>query len=206
MLRDAERSELTGWVEIDYDQDLDFKGSTMLGSGGFGEVRTAKWNGADVAVKHLMASGLKIDAVHALRKEIRLHSSLHFDFVAPLYAASTIRPHLCLVIELACGGSLQDFLHATTEPLVFALQAAFLYDIARGMSFLHRKGILHRDLKSANVLMYPNYRLKLCDFGLSKIKTDISSRSTRGAIGTTQWMSPEEMDDGPATEQTDVYR
>ncbi|CAB1099821.1 unnamed protein product [Ectocarpus sp. CCAP 1310/34] len=204
-LRQDERTELTGWVEIDYDKDLDFGGSTLLGSGGFGEVRTAKWNGADVAVKHLLTGGLQRDCIRSLRKEIRLHSSLHFEFVAALYAASTIAPHLCLVVELASGGSLQHYLYSTTVPLAHALQTAFLYDVARGMSFLHAKGILHRDLKSANVLMFANSRLKLCDFGLSKVKTDLSSRSTHGAVGTTQWMSPEEMDESPANELTDVY-
>ncbi|CAM9942758.1 unnamed protein product, partial [Ectocarpus sp. 12 AP-2014] len=204
-LRNDERSELTGWVEIDYERDLDFDGSALLGSGGFGEVRTAKWNGADVAVKHLLASGIRRDSVRDLRKEIRLHSSLSFDFVTPLYAACTIIPHLCLVVELASGGSLQKYLHSASDPLGHALQAAFLYDIARGMTFLHVKGILHRDLKSANVLMFANGRLKLCDFGLSKVKTDLSSRSTRGAVGTTQWMSPEEMEGSPANELTDMY-
>ncbi|CAM9331098.1 unnamed protein product [Ectocarpus fasciculatus] len=204
-LRKDERSELTGWIEIDYNKDLDFDGSALLGSGGSGEVRTAKWNGADVAVKHLLASGIQRDSVRDLRKEIRLHSSLSFDFVAPLFAASTVAPHLCLVVELASGGSLQQYLHSGSDPLAHALQTAFLYDIARGMAFLHVKGILHRDLKSANVLMFANGRLKLCDFGLSKVKTDLSSRSTRGAVGTTQWMSPEEMDDSPANELTDVY-
>ncbi|CAB1106627.1 unnamed protein product [Ectocarpus sp. CCAP 1310/34] len=60
-LRNDERAELTGWVEIDYSEDLDFEGSTILGAGGVGEVRTVKWNGADVAVKHLLASGLPRD-------------------------------------------------------------------------------------------------------------------------------------------------
>ncbi|CAM9860173.1 unnamed protein product, partial [Sphacelaria rigidula] len=177
----------------------------LLGSGGFGEVRTAKWNGADVAVKKLLSSGLQRHHIRALREEIRLHSSLQHDFVTPLYAASTILPHLCLVVELASGGSLQQYLHSTSEPLTHGLQTALLYDVARGMSFLHVNGILHRDLKSANVLMFANGRLKLCDFGLSKTKTDLSSRSIRGAVGTTQWMSPEEMDDSPANELTDVY-
>lgn len=169
-------------------------------------MRTAKWNGVDVAVKHLLVHGLHDNTVRALRKEIRLHSSLNFDHVVQLYAASTIPPHLCLVIELATGGSLWEYLHSTTEPLAHALQTAFLFDIARGMSFLHSKGILHRDLKSANVLVFANRRLKLCDFGLSKIKSESSSRSKRGAVGTAQWMSPEEMDESPANELTDVYR
>ncbi|CAM9780862.1 unnamed protein product, partial [Ectocarpus sp. 13 AM-2016] len=204
-LRNDERAELTGWVEIDYGTDLDFEGSNILGSGAFGAVRTAKWNGVNVAVKQLQVHGVHSDTVRALRKEIRLHSCLRFDHVVQLYAASTISPHLCLVIELASGGSLWNYLHSSSEPLSHALQTAFLYDIARGMSFLHSKGVLHRDLKSANVLVFENRRLKLCDFGLSKIKTESSSRSKRGAVGTAQWMSPEEMDESPANELTDVY-
>ncbi|CAM9343024.1 unnamed protein product [Ectocarpus fasciculatus] len=204
-LRNDERSELTEWDEIDFDKDLDFEGSSRLGSGGFGEVCTAKWNGSDVAVKRLLAGDLHRDDVRILRKEIRIHSNLRFDHVVQLYAASTIPPRLCLVVELASRGSLRQNLHSTSEPLAHSLQTAFLYDIARGMSFLHKKGILHRDLKSANVLMFANGRLKLCDFGLSKIKTESSSRSKRGAVGTAQWMSPEEMDESPASERTDLY-
>ena len=156
-------------------------------------------------MKHLLSRGLHRDTVRALRKELRLHSSLHFDHVVQLYAASTIAPHLCLVVELASQGSLWQHLRSSSEPLAHGLQAAFLHDIARGMSFLHAKGVLHRDLKSANVLMFASGRLKLCDFGLSKVKTESSSRS-KGAVGTAQWMSPEEMDESPANELTDVYR
>ena len=193
-------------MEVDYDTDLDFECSRILGSGAFGQVRTARWNGAAVAVKHLLVHGLHDESVRALRKEVRLHSSLHFDHVVQLYAASTIPPHLCLIVELASGGSLWDYLHSASEPLPHALQTAFVYDIARGMSFLHTKGVLHRDLKSANVLVFDSHRLKLCDFGLSKIKAESSSRSKRGAVGTAAWMSPEEMDESPANELTDVYR
>lgn len=74
-LRKDERSELKAWVEVDFDKDLDFEGSTRLGSGGFGEVRTARWNGSDIAVKHLLVHALHDDTVRALRKEIRVHSS-----------------------------------------------------------------------------------------------------------------------------------
>lgn len=75
------------------------------------------------------------------------------------------------------------------------------------MSFLHSKEVFHRDLKSANVLIFVNRRLKLCDFGLSKIKTDLSSIATSGAVGTTQWMSPELMNElSQADELTDVNR
>lgn len=199
------RSELKGCDEVDFDHDLDFEGSIELGAGTFGTVRTAKWKGADVAVKHLKCKGLHGDVVRALRKEVRVHSSLRFDFIVPLYAASTIIPNLCLVMELA-RESLHTFLSSGSEPLEHARQVALLLDVAKGMDFLHGKGILHRDLKSSNVLMFASGRLKLSDFGLSKIKTDISSMSSQWGVGSSRYMSPEEMDSSPASELTDVYR
>ena len=158
----------------------------------------------DVAVKQLLPGRLTRNDIRALRKEVRIHSDLRFAHVVQLYAAATVAPNLCLVTELASGGSLQKCLHSTTEPLPHALQTGFLFDIARGMSFLHSRGILHRDLKSANVLMFDNARLKLCDFGLSKIKTE--SSISGGAAGTVPWMAPEVMSENPANELTDVYR
>ena len=206
VLRIDERSELQGWNEVDYTQDLDFKDSVKLGEGAFGAVRTAGWRGSHVAVKTLSCGVVQRDTVRSFREEVKLHSSLHFDHVVPLYAASTVRPHLCLVMELA-RESLHDFLRSSSDPLEHALQIAFLLDIARGMLYLHGKGVLHRDLKSRNALVFSNGRLKLCDFGLSKVKTDISSiSSSHQAVGSSQWMSPEEMNSSPASKQTDVYR
>ncbi|CAM9809672.1 unnamed protein product, partial [Ectocarpus sp. 12 AP-2014] len=200
----SELNELSAWVEIDYENDLDFEGSIRLGSGSFGEVKTAKWNGSDVAVKYLR-EGDNRDLIRAIRKEIRIHASLHFDHVVQLYAASTIAPNLCMVMEYASEGSLWQHLHSSRKPLAYPLQAAFLFDIARGLMFLHNKGILHRDLKSANVLVFANRRLKLCDFGLSKVVEESSSRSKRWPVGTTPWMSPEEINGSAATQLTDVY-
>ncbi|CAB1111401.1 unnamed protein product [Ectocarpus sp. CCAP 1310/34] len=200
----SELKELSAWEEIDYDNDLDFEGSIRLGSGSFGVVTTAKWNGSDVAVKYLREDDNR-DLIRAIRKEIRTHASLRFDHVVQLYAASTIAPNLCMVMEYASEGSLWQYLHSTRKPLAHPLQTAFLFDIARGLMFLHNKGILHRDLKSANVLVFANRRLKLCDFGLSKVIEESSSRSKRGPVGTTAWMSPEAINGSAATQLTDVY-
>lgn len=196
------RSEQEGWNEINYDE-LDFEGSKLLGFGSFGKVRTARWRGAHVAVKDLTSNGIDSDDIRSLRKEMRLHASLHFEFVVHLYAASTVRPNFCLVMECAAEGSLERYLRSEKMPLAHPRQVAFLRDVACGMWFLHGKKILHRDLKSANVLIFAGFRLKLCDFGLSKIKNS-SSTANRGSVGTLQWMSPEEMNGKPATEQTDV--
>lgn len=134
-----------------------------------------------------------------------MHCRLGYPFIVQLLAASTRGPKLCLVMELATGGSLSKFLrNRARERLDYALQVAFLHDIARGMNFLHDEGILHRDLKSANVLVFEHLRLKLCDFGLAKIQMEGSSVT---GLGTAQWMAPELLGGrGTSTEQSDVYR
>lgn len=104
------------------------------------------------------------------------------------------------------SGNLRDYLHRLDKPLSYAMQAALLYDIARGMKYLHDMNVLHRDLKSANVLVFTNDRLKLCDFGLAKLKGDGATITSHRGIGTVQWMPPEAFNGKTSTPQGDVYR
>lgn len=105
-LRQAERRTLTGWREIDCDKELEDEG--LLGTGGFGTVRLAKWNNTLVAVKYLTRASPKRDLVHDLRREVAVHLKLRFDFIVLLYGACTVGHNLCLVMERAPGG-LQSF-------------------------------------------------------------------------------------------------
>ena len=98
----AERRTLTGWREIDCDEELEDEGH--LGTGGFGTVRLAKWNNTLVAVKYLTRTSPKRDLVHDLRREVTVHLKLRFDFVVLLYGACTVGHNLCLVMERAPGG------------------------------------------------------------------------------------------------------
>ncbi|CAI7814595.1 unnamed protein product [Closterium sp. NIES-53] len=79
-------------------------------------------------------------------------------------------------------------------------------DVAKGMNYLHccNPPIVHRDLKSQNLLVDKNWVVKVCDFGLSKIKhqTYLSSRT---AAGTPEWMAPEVLRNEPTNEKSDVY-
>ncbi|EEF29894.1 map3k delta-1 protein kinase, putative [Ricinus communis] len=80
------------------------------------------------------------------------------------------------------------------------------FDAARGMNYLHNctPMIVHRDLKSPNLLVDKNWVVKVCDFGLSRMKhsTFLSSRST---AGTAEWMAPEVLRNEPSDEKCDVY-
>ena len=64
-------------------------------------------------------------------------------------------------------------------------------DMALGMVYLHAKDVLHRDLKSSNVLMDEDCNVKLCDFGLSEMHAKTKAKNTKTRIGTYQWMAPE---------------
>jgi serine/threonine protein kinase len=79
-------------------------------------------------------------------------------------------------------------------------------DVARGMNYLHNCSpvVVHRDLKSPNLLVDKNWVVKVCDFGLSRMKnnTFLSSRST---AGTAEWMAPEVLRNEPSDEKCDVF-
>lgn len=205
-LRHDQKPEKGPRHEIDVKQLKVQTGGRSLGAGGFGAVQIGEWRGSRVAVKIIHSRGANRERmVRELRREAAVHQDLQYAFIAQLYGACTKGDNLGLVMELAPGGSLDEYLLNSSNPLDSALQIAFLYDIARGMSFLHEEGILHRDLKSANVLMFENSRLKLCDFGLAKVKEESSGRT---GVGTAQWMAPELLmsERGSSSEQSDVYR
>jgi len=73
-------------------------------------------------------------------------------------------------------------------------------DIALGMNYLHGRKVLHCDLKSSNVLIDQNWNVKLCDFGLSRIKKKIDNKKSNRRIGTPHWMAPEIMRGEPYKE------
>ena len=94
-------------------------------------------------------------------------------------------------------GSLYDVLH-NGQDLSWKTRYQIAADTAHGLSDLHERKILHRDLKSFNILLR-NGRAKLADFGLAKVKHETGSQSSvsHGKVGTLLWMAPELFDDEP---------
>ncbi|KAK8461358.1 hypothetical protein SEVIR_1G021400v4 [Setaria viridis] len=115
-------------------------------------------------------------------------------------------PHLSLVTEYMELGSLYSLIHSKTHKikLHWKRRLKMLRDICRGLMCMHRLKIVHRDLKSANCLVNKYWTVKICDFGLSRIMSDLSMDDNSSA-GTPEWMAPELIRNEPFTEKCDIF-
>jgi 2',3'-cyclic-nucleotide 2'-phosphodiesterase (5'-nucleotidase family) len=134
----------------------------QLGAGGFGEVYRAVWKGTDVAVKVVSANNAGKAAWDSFKQEVSVMTALRHPNVVLFMAASTKPPKMCIVMELMELGSLYELIHNELLPAIpLPLCLKMAYQAAKGMHFLHSSGIVHRDLKSLNLLLDSKWNLKV---------------------------------------------
>ncbi|XP_034601443.1 serine/threonine-protein kinase CTR1 isoform X1 [Setaria viridis] len=179
-----------------------------IGAGSFGTVHRADWNGSDVAVKILMEQDFHPERLKEFLREVAIMRSLRHPNIVLLMGAVTQPPNLSIVTEYLSRGSLYRLLHrhSARENLDERRRLSMAFDVAKGMNYLHKRNppIVHRDLKSPNLLVDKKYTVKVCDFGLSRLKAN-TFLSSKTAAGTPEWMAPEVLRDEPSNEKSDVY-
>ncbi|KAI5079461.1 hypothetical protein GOP47_0005636 [Adiantum capillus-veneris] len=136
--------------------------------------------------------------------EVALLSRLHHRNILEFVSACKKPPVFCVITEYLPGGSLKTFLHKS-EPysLPIELVTRMAIDTASGMEYLHSQGIIHRDLKSDNLIMTEDLHIKVADFGVSCLESH--KDSMKGYTGTCRWMAPEMIKEKPCSRKVDVY-
>ncbi|WVZ77303.1 hypothetical protein U9M48_025186 [Paspalum notatum var. saurae] len=185
-------------------EDLDI--GERIGLGSYGEVYHADWNGTEVAVKKFLDQDLSGVSLEQFKCEVRIMSRLRHPNVVLFLGYVTQPPNLSILTEYLPRGSLYRLLHRPNSQIDEVRRLKMALDVAKGMNYLHSSHptIVHRDLKSPNLLVDKNWVVKVSDFGMSRLKhhTFLSSKST---AGTPEWMAPEVLRNEPSNEKCDVY-
>ncbi|KAG0249484.1 hypothetical protein DFQ27_009974, partial [Actinomortierella ambigua] len=161
----------------------------QLGSGAAGTVYKGLWGSRVVAFKKFnLTEGESRQKV--IQCEIRLMKTLLDRHIIQFYGEDYYENQLVIIMEYAEGGSLKEVIDKGGK-LSWLDKSRIADEIARGLEYMHGQQVLHRDLKSANVLLTRHLKVKLCDFGLSEVRALSITRSTETLQGTLRWMAPE---------------
>nr|DAD47916.1 TPA_asm: hypothetical protein HUJ06_017853 [Nelumbo nucifera] len=111
----------------------------------------------------------------------------------------------CVVVEYLPGGTLKQFLiRNRRKKLAYKIVIQLALDLSRGLSYLHSKKIVHRDVKTENMLLDSHRNLKIADFGVARVEAQ-NPRDMTGETGTLGYMAPEVLDGKPYNRKCDVY-
>ena len=180
--------------------------SSRLGVGGFAEVvkATDTRTCQPVAIKIITTDHLSKNDLDIYRREVIIMSHIDCIFLVKIIGFTVTNP-FSIIMEYVPNGSLFSHLHRGPPPqwLTTTRRNIIAMGIAYGMANMHENTIIHRDLKSANILIDDKYFPKICDFGVSKFENHMDSNKER--VGTLQWMAPEMLSNSRYDSKIDVY-
>ena len=178
-----------------------------IAAGGMGEVWAATDTvlGRSVAVKLLSpALSEQGDFLERFRAEARNCAALHHPNITTVFDYGEDDGSAFLVMELVPGQPLSQLI-ADSAPLSAQTTAAILIHAATALEAAHRSGVVHRDVKPANILITPDGTAKLTDFGISRLIDTAPLTRTGQVLGTAQYLSPEQAMGQSATASSDIY-
>ncbi|KAI7842018.1 hypothetical protein COHA_004219 [Chlorella ohadii] len=171
----------------------------LLGRGSFGSVYLGEWNQVAVAVKVLICKD-DIDS-----DQLQLPDRVLHELQAEAAVMSRMRhPNQGSLYDCLAAGREQA---AAAAQLTWRRRLAMAVDAAAGLLYLHRRSIIHRDVKSPNLLVDEHFRVKVADFNLSKLLEGARPEASLTSAAATNpiWLAPEVLSGGSATAASDVY-
>ncbi|KAL0677232.1 hypothetical protein Bca4012_005213 [Brassica carinata] len=188
----------------EWDIDLkQLKIEKKVASGSYGDLHKGTYCSQEVAIKFLRPERVNTEMLREFSQEVYIMRKVRHKNVVQFLGACTRSPTLCIVTEFMSRGSIYDFLHK--QKCAFKLQTLLkvALDVAKGMCYLHQNNIIHRDLKTANLLMDENGLVKVADFGVARVQ--IESGVMTAETGTYRWMAPEVIEHKPYSHKADVF-
>ncbi|XP_060207931.1 LRR receptor-like serine/threonine-protein kinase FEI 2 isoform X1 [Lycium barbarum] len=193
----------------------------IIGSGGFGTVyKLAMDDGNIFALKRIIKMNEGFDRF--FERELEILGSIKHRYLVNLRGYCNSPTSKLLIYDFLSGGSLDEVLHERSEQLDWGARLTVIMGAAKGLAYLHHDcspRVIHRDIKSSNILLDGNFEARVSDFGLAKLLGDEESHITTIVAGTFGYLAPacvfsslfyffffqEYMQSGRATEKTDVY-
>lgn len=196
-------------ITNDFDERPVSAGGNRMGEGGFGVVYKGCVNNRTVAVKKLgaMVEISTEELKQQFDQEIKVMAKCQHENLVELLGFSSDSNNLCLVYAYMPNGSLLDRLSCLdgTPPLSWHMRCKIAQGAANGISFLHENHHIHRDIKSANILLDKDFTAKISDFGLARASGKLAQTvMTSRIVGTTAYMAPEALR-GEITPKSDIY-
>ncbi|XP_020528968.1 LRR receptor-like serine/threonine-protein kinase FEI 1 isoform X2 [Amborella trichopoda] len=179
----------------------------IIGSGGFGTVyRLTMDDGNVFALKRIVKTNDGLDRF--FERELEILGSIKHRYLVNLRGYCNSPSSKLLIYDFLPGGNLDEVLHERSDQLDWDARVKIIVGAAKGLAYLHHDcspRIIHRDIKSSNILLDMHMDARVSDFGLAKLLEDEASHITTIVAGTFGYLAPEYINSGRATEKSDVY-
>ncbi|KAA0048958.1 hypothetical protein IC582_012249 [Cucumis melo] len=187
-----------------------FSASSKIGQGGFGAVYKGKLDGVLVAIKRAKKSVYDNNLGLEFKSEIQTLAQVEHLNLVKFYGYLEHQDERIVIVEYVPNGTLREHLeciHGTVLDL--ATRLAIATDVAHAITYLHMytdRPIIHRDIKSSNILLTENYRAKVADFGFARLAADGDATHVSTQVkGTAGYLDPEYLKTYQLTEKSDIY-
>jgi len=159
--------------------------------GSFGLVYKGKYFGTPVCVKVVPMDHHCPDDIKQVQREIAALKSLNHLNLVQFFGLFELHNEMYIVTEYIPGGTVRKYIEKDKGEITWATRVKMANEVASAISFLHSRNIIHRDIKSENLLLTETGDVKLCDFGLSRNVAEPKKKQRMTLCGTDDFMAPE---------------